>query len=137
MTILTSMVRHVCHLSKLQVNVIFHILQVDTFFLCPLGAPQSSHSHSYSYLSSQHGQSNPSRLVYQNPSPCQKDQSNSLALSILSKSFPLSKRPIKFLGLVSLVNVNPLVKRPIKFLGLVGLINVHPLSKGQSNSLAL
>jgi hypothetical protein len=100
--------------QKLWVSIVFHTLRVDMFFrinLCSLGAPQSSHSHSCSYPSCQPGQSNSPSLVCHNPPPCQKGRSNSLALSVLSMSILLSKRPIKFLGLVGLINVHPFVQK--------------------------
>lgn len=100
--------------QKLWVSIVFHTLRVDMFFrinLCILGAPQSSHSHSCSYPSCQPGQSNSPSLVCHNPPPCQKGRSNSLALSVLSMSILLSKRPIKFLGLVGLINVHPFVQK--------------------------
>jgi hypothetical protein len=81
--------------QKLWVSIVFHTLRVDMFFrinLCSLGAPQSSHSHSCSYPSCQPGQS-------KFPKPC------------LSQSTPLSKRSIKFLGLVGLINVHPFVQK--------------------------
>jgi hypothetical protein len=100
--------------QKLWVSIVFHTLRVDMFFrinLCSLGAPQSSHSHSCSYPSCQPGQSNSPSLVCHNPPPCQKGRSNSLALSVLPMSILLSKRPIKFLGLVGLINVHPFVQK--------------------------